>query len=159
MILFCPVYIVANFPKDNSGTVAQKIWPRPLINMPHPLINDVVWLYSCIPCLYWLYNFFFHYLCYLYLWSSLPIRLNSLIHLLSKMAFSFLLLCCWCYTSHLVEIASNCQLTRMAGKFHVRASKVVGTHQEPKLFVWSFYLLKSVFELLLLFYECQRGLN
>ena len=58
----------------------------------------------------------------------MPIRLNSLIHLLSKMAFSFLLLCCWCYTSHLVQIVSNCQLTRIAGKFHVRANKVVGTH-------------------------------
>ena len=62
-----------------------------------------------------------------------PIRLNSLIHLLSKMACFFAAGAI--YTSHLVEIASNCQLTRMAGKFHVRANKVVGTHQEPKLFV------------------------
>ena len=43
------------------------------------------------------------------------------------MAFSLLLLCYWCYNSHLVEIASNYQLTRMAEKFHVRANKVVGT--------------------------------
>ena len=45
-----------------------------------------------------------------------------------KMAFSLLLLCCWCYTSHLVEIASNYQLTRMVENFHVRANKVVGSH-------------------------------
>ena len=37
------------------------------------------------------------------------------------------------YTSHLVEIASNYQLTRMAGKFRVRANKVVGTHAGAKI--------------------------
>ena len=103
-------------------------------------------------------NQLFHYLFDLY-FGALAYLLKFFNPFIVKMAFSLLLLYCWRYTSHLVEIASNYQLTRMAEKFHVRANKVVGTHAGAKIVCLKFSLLKSVFELLLLLYECQRGLN
>ena len=44
----------------------------------------------------------------------------------------------------------------MAGKIHVRANKVLGTHTGANIFCLKFFSEKSVFEMLLLLYECRQ---
>ena len=88
----------------------------------------------------------FHSLLYLYL-GALAYRLKFFNPFIVKMAFSLLLLCCWCYTIHLAEISSNYQLTRLAGKFltclEKSRSKVVGTHAGAKIVYLKFLSAKK----------------
>ena len=79
----------------------------------------------------------------IYNFGALAYPLKFFYPFIVKMAFSLLLLCCRCYTSHLVEIASNYQLTGMAAKFHVRAKKVVVTHAGAKIVCLNFFSAKK----------------
>ena len=79
----------------------------------------------------------------IYTFGALAYPLKFFYPFIVKMAFSLLFLCCWCYTSHLVEIASNYQLTRMVENFHMRANKVVGTHAGAKIVGLKFFSAKK----------------
>ena len=79
----------------------------------------------------------------IYTFGALAYPLKFFNPFIVKMAFSLLLICCWCYTSHLVEIASNCQLTLMAGKFYVGTNKVVGTNAGAKIVCLKFFSAKN----------------
>ena len=103
-----------------------------LINTPHPLITDVFDPTSVFHA-YLLCKSTFSLFCLIYTFGALAYPLKFFNTFIVKMAFSLLLLCCWCYTSHLVEIASNYQLTRMVENFDVRVNKVVGSHAGAKI--------------------------
>ena len=94
------------------------------------------------PLLKVLVNLFFV-ICFIYTYGALASPLKFYNPFIVKMAVSLLLLCCWCYTSHLVEIASNYQLSRMAEKFHMRANKGVGTHAGAKIVCLKFFSAKK----------------
>ena len=91
--------------------------------------------------IYFVNNFFV--ICFIYTFGALAYPLKFFNPFIVKMALSLLLLCCWCYTSHLAEIASNYQLKHMAEKFHMRANKVVGTHAAAKIVCLKFFSVKK----------------